>query len=197
MISWAAILSSTKRDRLARVAVAAVDDRAAVVAAAVATAAVAEDGRVAVVAVAVVAEAGTVTEATAVAAETAAGKRFKQSSSLIITGELRCSPVLFCERHLISRPRLADVFLRDIMAILHVKNIPRDLYAALRRRAKSNQRSIAAEVRALLKEYIPTAREIRARRRFVKDILRLRAKLPKSTGPFQSAEGMIREDRER
>ncbi len=83
------------------------------------------------------------------------------------------------------------------MATLHVENIPRDLYAALRKRAKSNQRSIAAEVRAILKENVPTAREIKARHEFVGKILRLRAKQPKSSGPFQSAEEMIREDRER
>jgi plasmid stability protein len=83
------------------------------------------------------------------------------------------------------------------MATLHVENIPRDLYAALRKRAKSNQRSIAAEVRALLKENVPTAREMNARHKFVRKILRLRAKLPKSRGSFQSAEEMIREDRER
>jgi hypothetical protein len=83
------------------------------------------------------------------------------------------------------------------MATLHVENIPRDLYAALRKRAKSNQRSIAAEVRAILKENVPTAREMKARHKFMQKILRLRAKHPKSSGPFQSAEEMIREDRER
>jgi len=83
------------------------------------------------------------------------------------------------------------------MATLHVENIPRELYAALRRRAKSNQRSIAAEVRAILKENMPTAREMKERHKFVRKILRLRAKHPKSSGPFQSAEEMIREDRER
>jgi plasmid stability protein len=84
-----------------------------------------------------------------------------------------------------------------LMATLHVKNIPRDLYAALRKRAKSNQRSIAAEVREVLKENVPTAREMKARHEFVRKILRLRAKIPKSRGPFSSAEEMIREDRER
>jgi plasmid stability protein len=83
------------------------------------------------------------------------------------------------------------------MPTLHVENIPRDLYAALRKRAKTNQRSIAAEVRALLKENVPTARELEARHEFVRNILRLRAKQPKSRGNFQSAEEMIREDRER
>ena len=83
------------------------------------------------------------------------------------------------------------------MPTLHVENIPRDLYAALRKQAKTNQRSIAAEVRALLKENVPTARELKARHEFVRNILRLRAKQPKSRGNFQSAEEMIREDRER
>jgi plasmid stability protein len=83
------------------------------------------------------------------------------------------------------------------MATLYVKNIPRDLFAALRRRAKFNQRSIAAEVRALLKENVPTAREMKARHKWVRNILRLRAKQPKSSGPFPNAEEMIREDRER
>jgi plasmid stability protein len=83
------------------------------------------------------------------------------------------------------------------MATLRVENIPRDLYAALRRRAQSNQRSISAEVRALLKENVPTAREMKARHELVRKILRLRSKQPKSSGPFQSAEEMIREDRDR
>jgi plasmid stability protein len=83
------------------------------------------------------------------------------------------------------------------MATLHVENIPRDLYAALRKRAKSNQRSIAAEVRAILKENAPTAREMKERHKFMRKIFRLRAKQPKSSGAFQSAEEMIREDRER
>ncbi len=83
------------------------------------------------------------------------------------------------------------------MATLYVENIPRDLYEALRKRAKSNQRSIAAEVLAILEENVPTAQEIKARHEFVGKILRLRAKQPKSSGPFQSAEEMIREDRER
>jgi plasmid stability protein len=83
------------------------------------------------------------------------------------------------------------------MPTLHMENIPRDLYAALRKRAKTNQRSIAAELRALLKENVPTARELKARHEFVRNILRLRARQPKSRGNFQSAEETIREDRER
>jgi plasmid stability protein len=83
------------------------------------------------------------------------------------------------------------------MATLHIRNVPRSLYAALRRRAKANNRSIAFEVRALLAENIPTTQELKSRHEFVKQLRRLRAKTPKSPGTFQSAEDMIREDRER
>ena len=85
----------------------------------------------------------------------------------------------------------------ELMATLRVMNISRELYAALRRRAKSNQRSIAAEVRAILKENVPTAREMKARNESCRRLVRLRKKQPKSPGPFPSAEEMIREDRER
>jgi hypothetical protein len=73
MISWVAILSSTKHGLLVRVEVAEADDPAAVVA--VAGLAGAEDGQAVVVAVAAGVEAGTVTAVIAVAeaAETVAG----------------------------------------------------------------------------------------------------------------------------
>ena len=83
------------------------------------------------------------------------------------------------------------------MATLHVDNIPRDRYAALRRRAKSNERSIASEVRALLKENVPTARQLKAREKWVRQLVRLRAKQSKSSVKFASTEEMIPEDRER
>ena len=50
------------------------------------------------------------------------------------------------------------------MARLKVTNVPDDLYAALKKRARLNGRSMAAEVRALLHENFPTARELRKRR---------------------------------
>ena len=92
---------------------------------------------------------------------------------------------------------MADVSCEGPVPTLHVKNIPRDVYAALRRRAKNNQRSIAAEVRALLKENVPTARELKARQKWIRKLVRLRASPPESRGPFPSAEEMIREARER
>jgi plasmid stability protein len=83
------------------------------------------------------------------------------------------------------------------MATLYVENIPDDLYEALRNRAKSRRRSIAAEVLALLEENVPTAEELKARQGLFRQVIRLREKLPKSKGPFPSTEEMIREDRER
>lgn len=83
------------------------------------------------------------------------------------------------------------------MATLYVENIPDNLYEALRNRAKSRRRSIAAEVLALLQENIPTEQELKARREWVRKLARLREKQAKATGPFPSAEEMIREDRER
>jgi len=53
------------------------------------------------------------------------------------------------------------------MATLYVRNVPRDLYDALRKQAKSNHRSIAAEVIALLKQFIPTENELKRRREFI------------------------------
>ena len=83
------------------------------------------------------------------------------------------------------------------MATLYVENIPDDLYEALRARAKSRRRSIAAEVLALLEENIPTAKELKARQSLVDKILRLRAKEKNAGRVFPSSEEMIREDRER
>ena len=83
------------------------------------------------------------------------------------------------------------------MATLYVENVPEDIYKALRKRAKENRKSIAAEVIALLKQNIPTEAELRRRREFYDRLAELRAKPPLTPGPFPSAEEMIREDRER
>jgi plasmid stability protein len=83
------------------------------------------------------------------------------------------------------------------MATLYVENIPEELYKALRKRAKQNGKSIAAEVIALLKQHVPTAQELKRRRKAIEDLARIRAMPPLSPGPFPSAEEMIREDRER
>lgn len=83
------------------------------------------------------------------------------------------------------------------MPALYVEKIPADLYEALRKRAKENRKSIAAEVISLLERNIPTAKELKSRREFYKRMAELRAQPPESPGPFPSAEEMIREDRDR
>jgi plasmid stability protein len=83
------------------------------------------------------------------------------------------------------------------MATLYVENVPDDIYKALRKRAKANRKSIAAEVIGLLKENIPTEADLKRRREFYDRLAELRAKPPLTSGPFPSTEEMIREDRER
>ena len=83
------------------------------------------------------------------------------------------------------------------MATLYVENVPDDLYEALRKRAKSRRRSIAAEVIQLLEANIPTESVIRARRKVLAELDRLRAAHTPKPGPFPSSEEMLREDRER
>ena len=83
------------------------------------------------------------------------------------------------------------------MATLYVENIPDDLYQALRDRARQRRNSIAAEVLALLEENIPTAKELRARREFVRRLKRIRSQAPALRGPFPPSEEMLREDRRR
>jgi plasmid stability protein len=83
------------------------------------------------------------------------------------------------------------------MPTLYVENIPTDLYQALRKRARENRKSIAAEVISLLERNVPTAKELQSRREFYNRMAELRARQPESPGPFPTAEEMIREDRER
>jgi plasmid stability protein len=67
------------------------------------------------------------------------------------------------------------------MATLCVKNVPDDLYEALREAARANGRSIAAEFRALLEEMYPTKRDLGARLVFLNTLQRLRARKPQRT----------------
>lgn len=83
------------------------------------------------------------------------------------------------------------------MATLYVENVPDDVYRALRKRAKANRKSIAAEVITLLKQHVPTESELKRRREIFDRLAQLRARPPLSPGPFPSAQEMIREDRER
>lgn len=82
------------------------------------------------------------------------------------------------------------------MANLYVANVPNDLYKALRERAKQVRRSIAAEVLCLLKENVPTEKELESRRAFVSKLERQRSR-NRSNRRFPSTEEMQREDRSR
>ena len=83
------------------------------------------------------------------------------------------------------------------MATLYVENVPDDVYKALRKQAKANHHSIAAEVIALLKRNVPTEAELKRRRELWDRLAELRSRPPLTAGPFPSIEEMIREDRER
>ena len=83
------------------------------------------------------------------------------------------------------------------MATLYVENVPDDVYKALRERARKKRKSIAAEVIELLEQNVPTAEELKRRRRAFDELAKLRALPNAGPGPFPSAEEMIREDRER
>jgi plasmid stability protein len=83
------------------------------------------------------------------------------------------------------------------MATLYVENVPKDLYEALRARARKKRSSIAAEVIELLEQFVPTPAELRRRMRAYEELKRVQASAPPGPGPFQSAEEMIGEDRAR
>ena len=83
------------------------------------------------------------------------------------------------------------------MPTLYVENVPKDLYEALRARARKKRSSIAAEVIELLEQFVSTPAELRRRMRAYEELRKVQASAPPGPGPFQSAEEMIREDRER
>lgn len=83
------------------------------------------------------------------------------------------------------------------MPTLYVENVPKDVYDALRSKARQHRKSIAAEVMAILEDYIVTPAELNARKRFLRDAGQLRAKRAATRGPFPSAEEMVRADRSR
>lgn len=82
------------------------------------------------------------------------------------------------------------------MPTLYVENVPKDLYEALRKRAKSERRSIAAEVIEILERLVPTEKELQRRREFVERLERLRAATPPLAGDGPDSTEMIREDRD-
>ena len=82
------------------------------------------------------------------------------------------------------------------MATLYAENIPDDRYEALRKRAKTNRRSVAAEILSLLEEHVPTERELKTWKEAVRRLDRLKF-TSTSDDPMPSSLDMIREDRER
>lgn len=82
------------------------------------------------------------------------------------------------------------------MPTLYIENFPRDLYEAIRKRAKSERRSIAAEVIEILEQFVPTEKELRRRREFVEKLERLRAATPPLSDNGPTSTEMIREDRD-
>jgi plasmid stability protein len=84
------------------------------------------------------------------------------------------------------------------MPTLYVENVPKELYQALRKRARDSRKSIAAEVISLLERNVPTGEELRRRREFYDRMAETRgAQQPARSGAFPTAEEMIREDRDR
>ena len=68
---------------------------------------------------------------------------------------------------------------------------------SLDKASQQRRSSIAAEVIALLEQFVPTPAELRRRMRAYEELLKVQASTPPGPGPFQSAEEMIREDRAR
>ena len=83
------------------------------------------------------------------------------------------------------------------MATVYVRNIPEELYRALRKRAQQHRRTIAAQIRMMLEENFATASVLRKRKKIFKDLENLRFSVPPGQGPFPSSEQMQREDRGR
>lgn len=75
------------------------------------------------------------------------------------------------------------------------RNVPDDIYGALRKRAEQRGTSIAAEVIALLKRDVPTAKVLARRRRLLEHAMRISSQPALRPGP--PAEEMPREERDR
>jgi plasmid stability protein len=83
------------------------------------------------------------------------------------------------------------------MPTLYVENVPKDLYEALRKRAKRQRRSIAAEVLSLLDEHVPTEKQLKAREKAFRKLMDLKFTKGPSYESMPSSLEMIREDRDR
>jgi plasmid stability protein len=83
------------------------------------------------------------------------------------------------------------------MRTTYVRNVPEELYRALRKRSRERGTSVAEVVRTILRECVPTARELRRRREWYRRLEKLRASPSPAKSPFPSTEEMLREDRAR
>jgi plasmid stability protein len=85
------------------------------------------------------------------------------------------------------------------MAILHVRNVPDDLYHQLQLRADAERRSLSAEVLILLQQAMaqPRAYSTAAYADLFGQIVRERDALTAAHGPFPDSVADIRADRER
>jgi plasmid stability protein len=68
------------------------------------------------------------------------------------------------------------------MPAIYVRNVPSDIYEALRKRAKRNHRTIRAEFIALLEQYFPTEKEMQQPRKVVLKLTAGRSKPAASQG---------------
>lgn len=80
------------------------------------------------------------------------------------------------------------------MPILHVRNVPEDLYERIQQRAQLQHRSISAEVLTLLRDALEISERPQAR--ILADIRRRRFYRPSDVGAPESAK-LLREDRDR
>jgi plasmid stability protein len=90
---------------------------------------------------------------------------------------------------------------KEIMtvAILHVRNVPDELYAQLQQRAEAERRSLSAEVVVLLQQALTQPRGYDPAEYAVlfQQIARDREALAAASGPFPDSAAEIRADRER
>jgi plasmid stability protein len=81
------------------------------------------------------------------------------------------------------------------MPVLYVENVPEEIYAALKSRAREHRKSISAEVITLLAENIPTEADLAKRQAFAARVGQLRS--TSASGIFPTVEEMLRDDRNR
>jgi hypothetical protein len=82
------------------------------------------------------------------------------------------------------------------VATRYVENVPDELYEAFRQRVREVRRLIAAEVLSLLRQNVPTAKQLRVRRGVFQKIVKLHSG-KQSRKRFASTEGLERERRAR